>query len=293
MRNLYNLGHRPIAMFLFITFGLSSIFYFFIIYSGTMVGAEGRYVTGLMWCPGISALITLRFQKRHISDLGWQWGKTKYQIWSYIIPILYALIAYTTIWLFGWGGFYNKDFVKQIIESYGLGIIPDGTIITLYVILNGVFGTIRSTANSLGEEIGWRGFLVPELFKSFGYTKTSVISGLIWSVWHFPILLFADYNSGTPSWYAMSCFTVSVISISFVLTWFRIKSDSLWTAVLLHASHNLFIQAIFTPLTIDTGNTKYFIDEFGVILPIVCVGFAIFFWTKRNELVTTPNSSYI
>jgi membrane protease YdiL (CAAX protease family) len=49
----------------------------------------------------------------------------------------------------------------------------------------------------------------------------------------------------------------------------RLKSGSLWTAAILHASHNLYIQAIFTPLTRNTGKTAWFIDEFGAILPIV------------------------
>jgi len=75
-----------------------------------------------------------------------------------------------------------------------------------------------------------------------------------------------------------------VISISFVFTWYRMKSGSLWTGVLLHASHNLFIQSFFTPLTRDTGNTKYYIDEFGIVLPVVCLCFAVWFWRKRSEL---------
>jgi hypothetical protein len=50
-------------------------------------------------------------------------------------------------------------------------------------------------------------------------------------------------------------FAVSTYLITFPLTWFRIKSNSLWTAVLLHASHNRFIQDIFTPLNQDTGDT--------------------------------------
>jgi len=279
----------PVLLFLSITLALSAIFYFLIIYSGTLGGGRGQYVMGLMWCPGISALITMKILKRNISDLGWKWGKSKYQFWSYLIPIFYALIAYLAIWVFGWGGFYNKEFVNTLTESFGLGPIGSGFTIVFYVLLLGVFGTIRSMASALGEEIGWRGFLVPELYKKYGFTKTSLISGLIWGVWHLPILLFADYNSGTPSWYAMSCFMILVIGISFIYTWFRIKSGSLWTAVLLHATHNLFIQGIFTPLTEDTGNTAYYIDEFGIVLPVVTIGFAVYFWIKRKEIEPLPN----
>ena len=291
MNNPTNQNWKPIIIFLSITAALSAIFYFLIIYSGMIRGGNGQYAMGLMWSPGIAALITMKILKRNISDLGWKWGKTKYQVWCYLIPIIYSFIAYLVIWVFGWGGFYNKEFVNGLTESFGLGPIGGGFTIALYVILFGIFGTIRSMSSALGEEIGWRGFLVPELYKKYGFTKTAFISGLIWGIWHLPSLLFADYNSGTPSWYAMSCFMVLVVSISFVYTWFRIKSGSLWTGVLLHATHNLFIQGIFTPLTADTGNTPYYIDEFGIVLPIVTIGFALYYWNKRKELIPVPNNA--
>lgn len=278
---------KCIGIFLSITFALSAIFYFLIIYSGKLGGGGGQYVMGLMWSPGISALITMKILKRNISDLGWKWGETKYQIRSYLIPLFYAFIAYIIIWSFGWGGFYNEEIVSNITNALGLGEIGAGFSIALYVLLVGIYGIASSMSSALGEEIGWRGFLVPELYKSLGYTKTSLLAGFIWSVWHLPILLFADYNSGTPAWFAMPCFMVLVISISFVFTWFRIKSGSLWTAVILHGSHNLFIQRIFTPLTKDTGSTAYYVDEFGIVLPIVAIGFAIYFWMRRNELNTS------
>ena len=280
---------HPIITFLLITFALSSIFYFLILNTGKLGSGFGLYVTGLMWCPGISAILTSLILGIKISELGWKWGKAKYQLRSYFVPLLYAFIAYIIIWSIGWGGFYNKEFVTQISTSFGWAKLPAGPIIVFYFIMTGIFGMAGKAATAMGEEIGWRGFLVPELSKSFNYTKTSLIVGCIWAVWHFPILIFADYNSGTPYWYGLTCFTVLVISISFVFAWFRLKSNSLWTGVILHASHNLFVQSLFTPLTNDTGNTKYFIDEFGIVLPIVCLCFAIYFWRKRSQLISIPN----
>jgi membrane protease YdiL (CAAX protease family) len=139
-------------------------------------------------------------------------------------------------------------------------------------------------STALGEEIGWRGFLVPELSNVTSYTKTSLLSGAIWAIWHYPLLIFGNYNEGTPPLYGMTCFTVMVISISFVFTWFRLKSNSLWTGVMLHASHNLFIQGFFTPITTNNGQTPYFIDEFGIVIPAVSVLLAIYFWTRRHEV---------
>jgi hypothetical protein len=51
----------------------------------------------------ILALITMKILKR-ISDLGWKWEKTKYQIWVISYPY-FTLIAYLAIWIFGWEGF--------------------------------------------------------------------------------------------------------------------------------------------------------------------------------------------
>jgi len=288
MQDSKNQNRNSIATFLLITFALSSIFYFLIIHTGKLGSGFGMYVTGIMWCPALSAIITSLIFKRKISLLGWQWGETRFQIWSYLVPLLYALISYLIIWIVGWGKFSNTDFVNHVSSSFGFEKLPKALTIVFYFILVGTLGMAGSLATALGEEIGWRGFLVPELYKGLGYTKTSLIAGIVWSVWHYPILIFADYNSGTPAWYGLTCFTVMVISISFIFTWFRLKSNSLWTGAILHASHNLFIQSIFSPLTKDTGNTKYFIDEFGAVLPLVCLCFAIYFWTRRSEL--TKNS---
>jgi len=46
----------------------------------------------------------------------------------------------------------------------------------------------------------------------------------------------------------------------------------------------LYVQAIFTPLTRDTGKTKWYVDEFGCVLPLIAIVFAIYFWSKRREL---------
>ena len=146
---------------------------------------------------------------------------------------------------------------------------------------------VGSLSHALGEEIGWRGFLVPELANNVSFTATALISGIIWSLWHYPVLIFADYNAGTATWYALLCFTVMVVGISFIFAWMRLKSGSLWTGALLHASHNLYVQAVFTPLTRNTGKTAWFIDEFGAVLPLVAVVVAIYFWTRRHELPVT------
>src|SRR6478609_5626813 len=77
-----NKSSKAMITFLSITFALSSVFYFLIIHTGKLGSGFGLYVIGLMWCPGLSALITSLVLKRKISGLAWGWGKTRFQLFK-------------------------------------------------------------------------------------------------------------------------------------------------------------------------------------------------------------------
>lgn len=222
-----------------------------------MGGGWGAYVAGLMWSPGFAALLTCKFLGRDLRSLGWGWGQTRYEVIGYLIPLGYSIVIYTFVWLTGLGGFYRKSFVDEITSSFGLGPVPPWASITLYFIFTGTFTVIRDFATVIGEEIGWRGFLVPELAKKHGFAKTAMTTGFIWAIWHYPAILFADYHGATPAWFYVPLLTVMLPFLTFVWTWMRLKSKSIWPCVLLHASHNTFIQQFFDPITIYRRKTGY------------------------------------
>lgn len=276
-------GEKTIT-YIVITFALSSVFYYLIISRGGLTGTGGMYMAGLMWCPAMAAMATQIVHHDGVRDLGWGRGKTRYLVWSYLIPLLYAFVAYGLVWITGLGGFSSAELLKGLAAQFGLQHMPAWLIIIGSLIAAVTLGTVASCVTALGEEIGWRGFLVPNLAKLTTYPKVALISGVIWSVWHYPILFFAGYNGGTSAWYGAACFTVMVIGLSFAFAWLRLKSGSLWTGVFMHASHNLFIQSVFGPLTTDTGLTKYVTGEFGLALALISLVIAYIFWKKRTEL---------
>jgi membrane protease YdiL (CAAX protease family) len=241
-------------------------------------------ITGVMWCPALSAFATTWMFGGRLRDLAWGWGSGRYQWWAYVIPLLYALPVYLVVWLSGLGGFYNIPFMQATAKAYGLASLPLSAALVVYVLITVSAGLVPKTARALGEEIGWRGFLVPELAKVTSFTGVGVISGCMWALWHFPAILFSNYNAGTPAWYALTCFTVMVVAQSFIAAWLVLRAQSLWPAAILHGSHNMFVQLIFTPLTTDTGNTAYIIDEFGFGLAITSVIGALICWRKQSEL---------
>ena len=69
----------------------------------------------------------------------------------------------------------------------------------------------------------------------------------------------------------LACFTVMVTALAYIMGHLRMRSGSLWPCVLLHATHNTFIQGIFDPLTAGVGWAKYISTEFGIGLAIALV----------------------
>jgi membrane protease YdiL (CAAX protease family) len=81
-----------------------------------------------------------------------------------------------------------------------------------------------------------------------------------------------------------------VVADSFILAWLTLRSGSLWPAAILHGSHNLFIQSIFTPLTRNTGSTNYIIDEFGIGL-VVTIAIGAIIVSRNAGRLPMPGAS--
>ena len=261
---------RPeLTTYLGLTFGLSAIFWWLIISAGSLGVHGGLYVFALMWCPGTSALITRLIFQRNVRGEGWAIGSPKWLGLAYLLPLGYASVAYGLVWLTGLGGVDLARFKTPVVMFL-------------------VVGSLQSLLSATGEELGWRGFLVPTLARTMSFRRTAIVSGAIWAAWHVPLIIFADYNGGTPSWYSTLCFAVMFVSMGFPFAWLRLRSGSVWPAAVLHATHNLFVQAFFDRVTVDTGPTKWLTSEFGAALALTIAATAWLFWRARAA-VETPN----
>jgi membrane protease YdiL (CAAX protease family) len=283
---------NAISVYLQLTLVSSATVWILIIWSGHVNMGYGLVLPVIMWCPAFAALLTSRLLGRDLSSLGWCWPQPKHLAAAYFVPLAYASVAYGAVWALHLGG-WNSEFVSSVVEGLGLKGLPAWASFTLAIICVATGGVIQNASMTLGEEIGWRGFLVPELAKRMSYTKTSLVSGLIWAAWHSPLLLFADYNVGTNRWYALGCFSLTCISMSFMLAWLRLKSDSLWPPVLFHASHNVFFPIVFDNLTQNTGHTLLYTTVFGAAPACTSALLAFYFWTRREEIEQAPNKGLL
>jgi membrane protease YdiL (CAAX protease family) len=117
----------------------------------------------------------------------------------------------------------------------------------------------------LGEEPGWRGFALPRLQPLHGPLLGSVILGILWALWHFPLFWSGVWTPPTiPN---MVMFIVMITALTIIMTWvFNNAKGSLLITMLMHASFNTFANRIVAPLF-----PAPILSEYG-LLPVL-VGF--------------------
>jgi len=241
---------------------------------------RGFVIHTQMWAPALAAFACCAIYRIPLSFLGFHWPGGRAMAWGYLLPVAYATTAYFLVWVTGLAPADFAGFARASQKSLQIGAGAG----ELNAILIMTFGVLQSAVSATGEEIGWRGFLVPVLAQRLNFTGVALVSGAIWALWHYPLILFGTYNSAAPKWVALLCFTIMILATGAMAAWLRLKSGSVWPAALLHACHNAVIQWLFDSMTVETGRAAWFAGEFGIALAVISILFAIPIW--RNGAVT-------
>nr|MBP7349299.1 CPBP family intramembrane metalloprotease [Butyrivibrio sp.] len=194
---------KAIILFLIITLILSSLCYYVRIKGGEQ--AEGMTAI-LMFCPTISALIVHMVYYRKEKILGINRCRLPYVAAAVIIPFLYLGLSYGIYWLLSKGSLSGQLYSNSI--GMLLLLIPSSLI------------------TAAGEEIGWRGFLLPKMAETWNLNIAIFFSGLIWAIWHYPLMITGLYQTGTPLWYQLPVFTIEIFAITAILAVLRLRSKS-------------------------------------------------------------------
>ena len=97
-------------------------------------------------------------------------------------------------------------------------------------------------AGPLGEELGWRSFMLPRLLSKYSITKSSIIIGIVWSFWHLPLFFFESWRIGVNPVIYLPLYTTGLIFISTFLTKIWVESkQSLFAVILFHAAFNYLV----------------------------------------------------
>ena len=143
-----------------------------------------------------------------------------------ILPVIYATLGDVIIWL-------------SCPEAFGITDVRPFVAIT-YPLLAVVSGVVLSFA-ALGEELGWRGYMMPKLIELIGMPKAIITGGIIWGLWHAPLTCVGhNYGMDYPGfpYVGIILMCLMCMALGTVLTYVTIKTGSIWPAAFMHAINN-------------------------------------------------------
>ena len=140
---------------------------------------------------------------------------------------------------------------------------------------------------SLAEEIGIRGYLLPNLL-SLGRTRALMLSGLVFATWHMPLILLTPLFPVGNKLISLPLFYATVVAASFVYGYLRLYTGSVWPASLAHATHNAAWGALgaFTATSYPVIVNKYLVGDYGVLILVGAVVGAA--WINRVLMRSGP-----
>lgn len=210
----------------------------------------GAFVSScLAWTPGFAALVALRLYGRLQSwDFELRRARWRYCLVAVALPMLVMSVVYGSVWVSGLAAFAGGAARPSFMGVPALAMAGTG------------FGILLGAA---GEELGWRGFLVPVLARRCSFPAIVWISWVCWFVYSMPAILPADQHSAAPLAFRLVTYGTILLALSIMLAWLRLVSGSLWPAILLHAAHRFLIRGIFDPLTVGGSQSAWITGEFG------------------------------
>ena len=217
-------------------------------------------IMAVMFIPALGAVLS----GHSLKGLGWKpqfKGKLRYWLMAWFLPgivtVLGALLFFAvfpkTFDLSGSamvaaGG---EEALKQM-EAAGMTY---KAYILISVVQCFTIAPLLNTLPSLGEEIGWRGVMYPQLKEKYGTRKGLIIGGIIWGIWHWPLILLIGFEYGTAYFGApflgLPVFCMITIALGILHYYVYEKGGSIWLPAVLHGSFNAWgtiPAAIFNPV---------------------------------------------
>ncbi|HKJ53925.1 MAG TPA: CPBP family intramembrane glutamic endopeptidase [Gammaproteobacteria bacterium] len=208
--------------------------------------------------------------RRLASRLGLKSLALNYWPMALLVPVGVLLNSYAIVW--------------------GLGIArlnpPAGAAAWLSLILDNGLGLIPMMVFACGEEIGWRGYLLP-CFAGLGVRRSLLLVGFIHGLWHLPVMLLtSDYHSAGNPFITVPLFVMTLTLAGVYYGYLRLRSGSVWPAVLAHATFNQ-VWMTLDRMTSSTAPlaTEYLAGECG-LLTLLAV--SIIAWDLLRRLAIDP-----
>lgn len=233
------------------------------------------FMIALMWVPALASVIVRLVLREGFSDVSFRFGGrtgAKAVGVALFLPAVVGVLAYGVAWTTG-----LAQFVVPAGGWYA-GMEPGALRFTLAVLTATLVGGMVGTITSAGEEIGWRGYLLPRLVQA-GLPWPLATSGIIWGLWHVPGILTGQYASGTYPLLSAVVFLVFAVGMSVGWGALRMHTGSVWSAIIGHAAWNAVIEGPFTGYTTGSASTLW-LGESGLLVAVVVTFAGFIIWRR-------------
>ena len=217
----------------------------------TFTALFGPLAQAIMFTPALATLVALFIARtprgERLRFLGmWPLRPAKRIVWFMIgavfAPVVIvagsvaiaAVLGWLEVDLVGFSGFAEQ--LEASLPASAAAMLPPTGLIVALQLLAIPLGAVFNCIFTFGEEIGWRGWLLPAL-RPLGTWPALILSGAIWGLWHAPLILLG-YNFGLTDWRGVALMVIGCVAWGILLGWSRLRTGSVWPAVIAHGALN-------------------------------------------------------
>ena len=234
-----------------------------------------------MFTPTLAVLIMLLIVTRDgYSKVGWKTvglhllGLKAWWI-AVLAPVLVGVLATAFVWATPLAAFVVPGNAGSQILSFVIQLV------------------VFTLTFSLGEELGWRGYLLPQLL-SLGRTQAMVLVGLVWAAWHMPLIFLTPlYHADGNKLIVLPLFVGTIVAASFFFGYLRVWTGSVWPASIAHTAHNSAWATLgaFTLTSNPVVVNEYLAGDNGILILVGTAVAAVWLGRKVNHELRSEEDS--
>lgn len=275
-----------------------------LIYQGGLSITERLAAQSIMGLMMFAPMLSVLLSGNRLAGMGWKphvRGKVKPLLMAWFFPAILTAIG-AAMYFAAFPGHF--DVSGAHLENIG-GATPaqleaQGISYSQYILIAIVscltYAPLLNMLAAVGEEAGWRGFLYPQLRAKWGRKKGWLIGGVIWGIWHWPLMTLIGYEYGKDyvgfPIVGMLLFCVFTVAAGIVCDWLYEKSGLIWAPAIFHGAFNAAATVPVAVCRTDTGSAVLLGPApNGILAGLPLMAFAVILFMKKTEVLSSGKAA--
>jgi membrane protease YdiL (CAAX protease family) len=234
------MAKKQIIIYIVLSFLIAWILFLIIPLKGMVYGEQRStlLLTGAMFAPAISSILVRLITKEGFKNMLLKpnfKGNIKTYLLIFFGPSLLIIVSAILYFLL-----FPTHFDTGLTLLQGAEVTPS-TILLVSLLQVILVGPVINIVPTMGEELGWRGYLLPKLRTLFSDRLSIIISGIIWGLWHAPVIIMGhNYGTEYPGYPYVGILVMVVfcVALGIIEGYFTIKLNSVIPAAMIHSAMN-------------------------------------------------------